>query len=386
MPSKLSGEWIFFIISLVALGATILTLILVPEPNAPQPPEPTCKDNEYGTYPDCLPCLPENCINDLSCCQEGLYCSSQGECVSCLPDGDKGCPERPCCQGLLCSSEGTCVSALPVGDGCQNDEECEEGSRCLDDVCTACHNRPGQGCSFSSECCPPFECQVNSRQCWIPLEKGPCETGQCAAPAVCGPNDTCCFPSYQGCSKDSECCGEMTCEGGRCCLKAGLECQSEDCCAPNQCLGGICQAPITYRQKISFHDPNNPSLQVYTSGANVRFGVPTEKSVKTFEIWYLYDHNTTSIISANENLPILVFIYMGGGNPYVWAVDDNGFVRSSPNGDATWNLESLEQHLYDGGRVAFKLASSGKYLVPTYNEFDNTTLSDDLFYFEVHIA
>ncbi len=59
---------------------------------------------------------------------------------------------------------------------------------------------------------------------------------------VCGAEGQCCAVVGVGdCTDDEECCGDLECVGGGCCVRAGEACGSAiDCCNNGLCLGGIC--------------------------------------------------------------------------------------------------------------------------------------------------
>lgn len=81
--------------------------------------------------------------------------------------------------------------------------------------------------NLATPCCPGLE------NCAWGLACGQDGSGQC-----------CAVPLGAACKKTSDCCDNLSCQGGECCAVSGRGCtSSQDCCAGLMCDRGTCQAP-----------------------------------------------------------------------------------------------------------------------------------------------
>ncbi len=213
-----------------------------------------------------------------------------GGCPTALPDGlayfcgDGG----PCPAGLVCGGTGYCESmpvesacngwtdggCTPFGTNCQNDAQCCAG-HCRQNTC--CLDISSQGgtpraCGCNADCCADLTCGPNGRCCIPPTSTQGCQAnsdccggqcypgGSCIPPAAAGSvalgatcnypsecagggcdNHVCCVPQPSqgakgGCRTTADCCGQLTCLQGGCCLSPG----QDNCNANADCCSGIC--------------------------------------------------------------------------------------------------------------------------------------------------
>jgi len=161
------------------------------------------------------------CTATSDCCA-GLECAAdaEGERVCCRGRGSACAVSTDCCGGMECTM-GYCA-CVPLNQLCINDSDCCDGLACIAGACRRVDGctREGNACTLSTQCCYPLLCNPSS---------------------VGGPR-TCCVSGGNRCHSDDDCCGEMTCEGGRCRERArGDSCADIlDCAGALLCRDGVC--------------------------------------------------------------------------------------------------------------------------------------------------
>jgi hypothetical protein len=145
-----------------------------------------------------------------------------GACGSGFADRVDACPADP---PLDPAAPAMCV---PIADDCRTDAECCDAPAgegiCVVGFC-AIHNgcgREGSVCegASSGSCCGQLAC----------------------LPYVIGGMAECCARGNDPCTSSDDCCGAMSCDGGRCtCRRSGERCvNGSDCCGASFCNAGTC--------------------------------------------------------------------------------------------------------------------------------------------------
>jgi hypothetical protein len=199
-----------------------------------RPVECTTREDCAGGA-DCLTCVDQQCVAELSPCTSSSDCClprccrwgiCQTECSGCGADSDCVDWSRPVCVDGMCVPE--CVEDADCGAG----EVCLEGSCVLEDCC-------GNVCTADEQTCDPFTCQC-ADPCW---SQPSCQLG---TPPTCCPQGFACDTGDRRCR-----CSEAGCPPGAICDPISGACQidpgacGEACVAPAVCLGGGCRAPGT---------------------------------------------------------------------------------------------------------------------------------------------
>lgn len=164
-------------------------------------------------------------INELSACDDGLFCTENDACKggACVGGTPKPCPSSDACHVGICDEAIDACKEVPGNDGaqCQDDDPCTLHGVCLAGVCS-------KG--------PPIDCTVLDTQC----TKGVCDPVKgCVAEAVnegksC--NDGKNSPCTQGQCQSGSCVSLPTNEGGTC--NDNLFCTINEKCQNGMCGGG----------------------------------------------------------------------------------------------------------------------------------------------------
>lgn len=237
-------------------------------------------DADCGTGARCVGGCSENRLRCVQCeldseCDNGLFCDGSEGCVNdvCVAGNPPDC--RRCVgggnDGVGCSSPGECATGQPPGvcsgagslcdeannrcNVCLSDGHCDDSLACTTDACTTfgggvklCKNVANDGlcddglhcngqerCNASLTGCAPGTPVNCVKRCFRGLNAGAaCSTdGQCGSACAGGPNPG------QACTTDGQC--------GRACVgqaegytDAGAPCLSTSDCSSENCRAGIC--------------------------------------------------------------------------------------------------------------------------------------------------
>lgn len=228
-----------------------------------------------GEGAKCTP-ISDGAFCSSACTQGGDECPTGFTCLSplnqCLPAtlSCGGCLAEPCAGGEVCDyASGECIQPREACGPCVDDTGCQDGltcgtmggSRyCLAPCGDGCPD--GQSCDMADSLCKPTsgQCDACGGLCTgatptcLNAEARCVECGPgspCAAPLVCGPNNTCEENVQIGCVGDADCIplGLAVCFGGECkeCLQASdcaprNECNEQFACEAAPCAGVVCQA------------------------------------------------------------------------------------------------------------------------------------------------
>jgi hypothetical protein len=177
--------------------------VMSPPPTLPPAsPSPTTSPT-----PDCV-ALGDFCVVNRECCV-GLYCF-RNMCYECYAEGDACSHQEQCC-GLFCSNPGRFCSSDP----------------------SAC--RPaGESCIIGDECCLGLTCSDSDSVC---IEEPPPSPSPTPFPT---PD---CVALGSECNFAAECCFNLICPAGQCCLDSSNECSDNSDCCSGVCDGGVCESP-----------------------------------------------------------------------------------------------------------------------------------------------
>jgi hypothetical protein len=164
-------------------------------------------------------------------------CGANGSCESCAnAEGCTWCNESAACVE---SAEAACAEPIEDAATCASVPMCAlRGRSCS-----------GSGPAFDAECCAGLICVVGACQEPGARERDACsDSDRCAVGLRCAPvssasaGPTCCARGEDYCVSKDDCCGLMTCEGGRCRARtAGESCLIGDCDGVLYCSAGTCR-------------------------------------------------------------------------------------------------------------------------------------------------
>lgn len=215
---------------------------------------PTCDPYVCdGTAIEC----PTSCEDNGDCVESG-FCEDATTCQSKLLvqgegcDAGTECASGHCVDGFCCDTacegfcEGCSAALTPLSDGAcalidNNKNEtfpttCNGIMSC--DGVGGCKEDNGQPCSDAAECSSGFcidgfccnaACTAKCRACSSALTAF--NNGACAAIDI---------PFTEDLIPADSCVDTLTCQGGKCLLKSGEECELNNECATNACVDGFC--------------------------------------------------------------------------------------------------------------------------------------------------
>ena len=212
-----------------------------------------------------------NFIKQFSTLEESTdFCKDNDDCKAVLKTTT--CIEPKCCSGTDCVNS-RCERSCGVG-GCKNNSDCCGGDVCYDKSCVSCKNID-ETCKNNSDCCSdtmyPFKNGWSGLSCIKGVCKrscvwdncindsdccavgGTCTNGLCSCASnedcdtdkVCLPTNVCgdCVSKERMCNNDENCCGDMSCQNGKCkCIEKDQACSGDnECCGNMPCENGICK-------------------------------------------------------------------------------------------------------------------------------------------------
>lgn len=192
------------------------------------------------------------------------YCCGNYSCVGhrcCLPPRSTGCSTdlQDCCGGVACTEkEDGAVCCQPINTVCSSaDVCCDENHDCakvydvdnseivlFEDNTVCCIPKKGIGCSENDDCCGNMACTDGA--CCIFLQNSCSEASDCCL-GTCSSNtrketdeQVCCLETQTtGCRETADCCGGISCtmnnsDMGTCCMDV-----TEECFANDECCGYV---------------------------------------------------------------------------------------------------------------------------------------------------
>jgi len=225
------------------------------------PDEGSCDDWYFDLCPQ-GPCSADFC-SDCPAESGCGYCSTSD---SCAVGSAEGPSAGTCPDWVFGASANYCGGDMPVdggvsdggvSDGGVSDGGVSDGG-VLDSGTTECAS-PSSFCIEDFECCDDEvsgglgRCIATACATCQPGEGGisaPCDPAvstSCCGLSICSPvadlaDLRCCLDPDLDCSFNTDCCGAMRCDGGRCqCQTSGQPClKARECCGASICTDGVC--------------------------------------------------------------------------------------------------------------------------------------------------
>ncbi len=179
-----------------------------------------CEDDASFAHDSCA--SPATCGDKTSC---GMCAGADG-CVWCAASST--CVDSMAECATRVTTAAACAACLPETRLCSDTAQCcgagaSSAVRCLADYCTdtSMCNVPSRLCAARTDCCLGLACSAN---------------------AVGGAKE-CCLRADDDCLSTADCCGEMTCDGGKCTARTpGQSCAAtQDCGGSSYCEGSVCR-------------------------------------------------------------------------------------------------------------------------------------------------
>lgn len=164
---------------------------------------------------------------------------------TCVQVAYAGCGQKSCGWYQCTNGAWTCASRAGCGDD----------SSFANDACSACVST-GHVCRENADCCgsgdgSAIQCLAgycsDTSMCGVPARdcssRSDCCMGLACSPSEGGGATQCCLRGGDRCTANADCCGDMTCDGGRCTARVpGQSCAAtQDCGGSSYCEGGVCQ-------------------------------------------------------------------------------------------------------------------------------------------------